>query len=74
MLDQKDCHIKLPADKCDGVHQLFCLVRIHAGCGLIKQKELGACCHGSCDLELTLLTVREIGCEVITLKVQSKDL
>ena len=72
MLDQKDRHIELIPYETDGTHQLLGLTRVHTSGRLIQQKELRLGCERAGDLELTLLTIREVGGLVVheVLKVE----
>ena len=74
MLDQKHSHIKMVTHETDGIHQLCGLVRVHAGCRLVQEKKLRVRSKGAGDFQLSLLTIRQVGCLVITFLIQIKDL
>ena len=60
MLDKQDSHIKIFTYKADSVHQLSCLIGVHACCRLIKKQKLGVGGKSTGDLQLTLLSVGEV--------------
>ena len=60
VLDKEDGNAEFIADELDRIHKLRRLVRVHAGCRLIEEKELGVRCHGSRDFELPLLSVGQV--------------
>ena len=57
----------------DGIHQLLRLIRIHSRSRLIQQQKLRFCSQRSRNLQLSLLSVREIRCQCIRFLFQSED-
>ena len=72
MLDEQDSDAETLADDLDGLHQLLGLVRVHTGCRLVEQQQLGLGRERTRDFELALLAVRQVGRAVIRDALQTE--
>lgn len=63
MLDQKNGHIKVITNKTDGIHQFLSFIGVHTCSRLIQKKKLRLCCQCSGNLQLSLFTIRKVGCK-----------
>ena len=74
MLDEQDGQAKLLADPANHVHELFRLLRVHAGSRLVEQQEFRLGREGARDFEAALCAVRQILGDLIGLIVEVEDL
>ena len=73
MLNQKNSKLKLLSDKLNHLAELFSFLWVHSGSRFIQKQKLRIRSKSAGNFQLSLLTVRQIFCQLVFFTAELKD-